>query len=533
MTTPPLAGAHATLGDAFAAAAVQFGAREAYVDPDERLTFAEWKRRADRLSAELGGRGVRRGDVVAIMLPSSADFAVAYAAAVQLGAVATGVNTRLGPAEYAGILERSGAAIVIGNVPEAHIAATDTATAVPVLSRAELRGLYPSPHESDTDAARADAGAAAPFVAPAGLDRSAPALIIWTSGTTGSPKGAWYDHAGLEAAVWSGGVMSAPFDRRLVATPFAHAGYLAKVWEQLAWGITFVVPPSPWSAATTADVLRNEHITVAGAVPTQWAKLLELPHGEGAPFADLRLGTAATAPASPELIESVRRMTGVPLVVRYAMTESPSISGTDPDEPASIQSSTVGRPQPGMQVRVTDAAGVEIPAGDVGSIRVRGACVMRGYWNDPERTAAAFDDDGWLRTGDLGLVTPAGHLVLTGRDSEMYIRGGYNVYPLEVERILSGHPLVRHVAVVGTPAPVIGEIGVAFVVADDDTRPPTLDELRLFVRERLADYKAPDDLVIVPELPLTAMLKVDKRALQRRVPAPRSRVGEAAGRGSS
>ena len=140
---------------------------------------------------------------------------------------------------------------------------------------------------------------------------------------------------------------------------------------------------------------------------------------------------------------------------------------------------------------------------------------MRAYWNDPERTAETLSPDGWITTSDLGLLDADGNLVLRGRTSEMYIRGGFNVHPLEVERVLADHPKVGRVAIVGTPAPTIGEIGVAFVEPADPADPPTLDELRAFVRERLADYKAPDRLEIVAELPMTSMLKIDKRALGR------------------
>jgi acyl-CoA synthetase (AMP-forming)/AMP-acid ligase II len=146
---------------------------------------------------------------------------------------------------------------------------------------------------------------------------------------------------------------------------------------------------------------------------------------------------------------------------------------------------------------------------------------MRGYWNAPDKTAEVLTDDGWLISGDLGRFTAEGNLVLVGRSSDMYIRGGYNVYPVEVENVIAEHPQVDRVAVVGAAAPVIGEIGVAFVVARDVEHPPTLDQLRGFVAERLADYKSPDRLELVDDLPLTTMMKVDKLALRARAEHPR------------
>jgi acyl-CoA synthetase (AMP-forming)/AMP-acid ligase II len=261
-----------------------------------------------------------------------------------------------------------------------------------------------------------------------------------------------------------------------------------------------------------ARIMREERISVVGGVPTQWAKLLEEPESGHLP--DLRIGIAATAPAPPDLVADVGTRLGVPLVVRYAMTESPTICGTEPDDPPEVQFRTVGRPQAGVEVAVTGPDGRPVPRGEVGRVRVRGACVMRGYWNEPELTAATLTDDGWLVSGDLGRFTDEGNLVLAGRVGDLYIRGGYNVHPLEVENVLAEHPAVRRVAVVGSPAPVIGEIGVAFVVPADPERPPELAELRAWVRERLADYKAPDRLVVVDDLPMTPMLKVDRTVLR-------------------
>lgn len=501
----PLVGEFATLDGAFEAAAGQFADRAAFVEGAHRLSFGEWYARADRLAARLVGRGVRPGDVVAIMLPSSIDYAVAQGAVALAGGVATGLNPRLGEREVRAVLDRARPALALHD-PEAFTVAPG---GVPVLTRAQL-----------ADAPGPGLGADRPRREP-----TDPAVIIWTSGTTGVPKGAWFDHRNLRAAVTSAGVMSEPFDVRLVSTPFAHAGHMAKMWEQLAWATTCVIAPTPWRAADMLRLLVEERITVAGGVPTQWAKLLDEPGVAAADLSHVRIGLAATAPAPPELVERVAATIGCPLVVRYAMTESPSVTGTEPGDPPGVQHRTVGRPQAGMEVALVDGAGRPVPQGAVGRVRVRGGCVMRGYWGEPELTAAALDPAGWLTSTDLGHLDPAGNLVLVGRTTDMYIRGGYNVYPLEVEHVLAEHPAVHQAAVVGTPTPVIGEIGTAFVVPADPVAPPTLAELRAWVAGRLADYKAPDRLVIVDELPLTAMMKVDKAALIERAAREPERTG--------
>jgi acyl-CoA synthetase (AMP-forming)/AMP-acid ligase II len=493
-------GSFSTVGELILAAVDQIGEHEAFVEvaTGERVTFRELADRSVSLASRLRSQGVGHGDVLAVCLAPSIDFAIACYAGALLGAVVTGVNTRLGPREISAIFDRCRPTAVVVDpsfhLPEDHHPC--------VMTRAELLRLT-----RPTPALRAT------WELPGAQQSDDPAVIIWTSGTTGIPKGAWLDHANLAAAVQTAGDMTLACDRRISGIPMAHAGFMAKLWEQWAMAITVVLTPNPWSAQVMLDVLSTERITVGTGVPTQWAKLLGLPAVAEADFSALRICLAATAPAAPELIERMRQTLGAPVIVRYAMTESPSIAGTRTDDPPEVQYRSVGRPQDGVRIRLVDELGVEVPHGNVGRVRVSGPCVMRGYWNDPVMTEAAFDDQGWLVSGDLGYLDPDGNLVLVGRLGDMYIRGGYNVYPLEVENVLAEHPGVATAAVIGVATPVIGEIGRAFVVPVDPANPPTLAELRTWVADRLADYKRPDELVLRDSLPLTAMGKVDKSAL--------------------
>lgn len=464
------------------AAVLAHGDREAYVEPGARVTFAQWIGRACGVAAQFADLGVGKGDVVMLWLPSGIDYATCYAAAAMIGAITTGLNPRLGRREIESIVQQAVPALIV---------ADELLGALPVAGRRVLRR-----EDLSTDTY-------GPPPPPVALTRRDPVALIFTSGTTGTPKGAVYDADRLAAGAASAGVMSAPYDRRLTSTPFAHAGYMFKLWDQLVWGTTLVIPPVPWSAQGMFDVLRDERITVAGAVPTQWAKLLDVDGVSPQALPHLRIGVVATAPAPPELVRRVGERIGVPLVVRYAMTECPTISGTAPDDTPEVQFRTVGRPAAGMDVRI----------GADGVVEVRGPCVMRGYWRNPSLTAEALSD-GWLRTGDIGVLGADGNLILVGRRGDMYIRGGYNVHPGEVERALADHSGVNQAAVIGCPAPVIGEIGVAVVVPHDTANPPTLRDLRTHVAAELADYKAPDELLVVDELPLTAMLKPDRTALR-------------------
>ncbi len=491
-----------TLDELFSTVASAYPDRVAYLEGDGRLTYGEWVARADSLAAALTARGVHERDVVAILLPSSIDFAVAYAAASRLGAVATGINTRLGRTEITAILDRCRPAVLFHD-------ADDDADPVPVgayhpsvvMARAELRDL----------ASRGVARAASPTPSP-----EDPACIVWTSGTTGTPKGAWFDHRALRASAEMSGILSAAFDVRSMPVPFAHAGYMNKVWDQLAWVVTCVLAPGAWTAEAMLAMMVREHVTAGQGVPTQWTKLLELPEVRAADLSSLRLASTGSAPVAPELAEQMHALLGCPIVVRYACTESSTMTGTAPDDPPEVLLHTVGRPLDGVELVLVDEALREVAPGEIGTIRMRTRCQMGGYWEEPARTAEAMSPDGWILTGDLGRFRPDGNLVLCGRRTEMYIRGGYNVYPLEVEHALSEHPAVDQVAVLGAPAPTIGEIGVAFVVPVDRDAPPTRDALRAWCLDRLADYKAPDEVIVVDELPLTAMLKVDKVALRTR-----------------
>jgi acyl-CoA synthetase (AMP-forming)/AMP-acid ligase II len=463
-------------------AAEAHGDIEAYVEPGARITFADWIGRARAVATQFVELGVGKGDVVALWLPSGIDYATCFAAAATIGAITTGLNPRLGRRELASILQQAGPALVV--VDER----------LGALPGSPARVFHRNQLSTDTTAS------APP---PVELTRRDVVALIFTSGTTGTPKGAAYDADRLAAGAAASGVMSAPYDRRLTSTPFAHAGYMFKLWDQLVWGSTLVIPPTPWSAQGMFDVLRDERITVAGAVPTQWTKLLDVDGVSREALPHLRIGVAATAPAPPELVRRVAERIGVPLVVRYAMTECPTICGTEPTDDPEVQFRTVGQPATGMEVRI----------GADGVVEVNGPCVMRGYWRNPELTAEVLRD-GWLRTGDVGVLGEDGNLTLVGRSGDMYIRGGYNVHPGEVERALTGHPGVKQAAVVGRSAPVIGELGVACVVPTEAADPPTLADLRAHVTGELADYKAPDELLVVDELPLTAMLKPDRAALR-------------------
>jgi acyl-CoA synthetase (AMP-forming)/AMP-acid ligase II len=497
---PVMTAHYDNLGQLLAAVADRFPDHEAFVDGRRRLSFGEWYSKASALAGALAGRGIGPGDVVVLTLPTGLDYAIAYCAVLLLGGVVSGVNPRLGPAEVQGILEQAAATAVVESAPaDPRVPAGFGGLRI---TDVDVRAGYDH----------------APLASRAVVAESDPAVIVWTSGTTGAPKGAWFDHATLAAGARVSGLLSAPFDRRLMPTPFAHAGFMTRVWDQLAFVITTILTPTPWSAQTMLAALLEEHVTVGQGVPTQWEKVLELLRRTGTTIPELRIVGTGAAKVPAGLVRDLSHQLGVPVISRYACTETPSMTGTRVDDPPEVLENTVGRAQDGIEIRILDDGLVPLPVGAVGRVAVASPFQMRGYWRAPGLTADAFADDGWFVSSDLGSLGEDGNLTLVGRASEVYIRGGYNVYPLEVENVLVTHPDVAGAAVVGTPAPVIGEIGVAFVVPVAGRR-PTLEALRDWCADRIADYKAPDRLEIVDELPLTSMMKLDKLALGRRAAA--------------
>jgi acyl-CoA synthetase (AMP-forming)/AMP-acid ligase II len=497
----------ATADETLRAVAEVHGDRDAYVEAGgDRLTFAEWDAAADGTAAALAELGVREGDVVALLLPSSADYAVCYQAAMRLGAITSGINPRLGPTEVASILRRSRPRVVVGPLPPLGEnppggarpdadSANPIAPGTTVVDRAELRSWRPLDRPADLPAP----------------DPARPVAVVWTSGTTGDPKGAVFDHRNLAAVSVGAGPLRAPFDRRTSPTPFSHVAYMTHLTEEIEYVITTIVPATPWKADAVLAQMAAERVTVGQGVPSQWRLLLDRPE-----FDDADLGTGA-APVPPSLVREMKARLGVPVVIGYTSTEAALTTGSRPDDSPDVIARTVGRARENVAIRVVDDDGRVVPDGDVGNVECRSGAVMRGYWEDAERTAAVLRPDGWLRTGDGGWLDGDGYLTLVGRRTEMYLRGGYNVYPVEVERVVSELPSVSQVAVVSRPDPVLGEIGVAFVVPAGP--PPSRDEVRACVKRSIADYKAPDVVEIVAELPLTAVGKVDKRALGERAQA--------------
>jgi acyl-CoA synthetase (AMP-forming)/AMP-acid ligase II len=459
----------------------------------QETTFAAWYADSSLMASTLAGHGVSNGDMVAIMLPSGQDFASCYLAALRLGAISSAINPRLGPTEAGHILARCEPAVIVTDEP----GRVPGEVRCPVLTPGQARGPRGGvPEFTGWTATRADD----------------PAVVVWTTGTTGLPKGAWFDHETMAFIGASLGPLSAPYDRKLMPIPFAHTGYMTRIYDQVLHRSAYVLTPPAWSAGSMLDVLADQKITLGQGVPTQWEKLIQLDRLEQADLSSLRLVSTGAARVSPALVEALHDRLKVPVVIRYASTEVPLAFGTRIGDPLQVVATTVGRPLGGAEVEIRDAAGARLGHGQTGRIYLRTRARMRGYWRDEDQTSRAITPDGWLASSDLGRLGADGNLAIVGRADDAYIRGGYNIYPSEVEAALAAHPGVARVTVVGAPAPVIGEVGVAFVVparAGGEAPPVSPAELQSWCRERIADYKVPDVVTLVDDLPVNATFKVD------------------------
>jgi acyl-CoA synthetase (AMP-forming)/AMP-acid ligase II len=482
-------------------AARRFADATAYVAADGwTLSYRDLDRVSDEVAAGMTRRGVSAGDVVALVLPPGPEYLLAYLAAAKVGAITAGVNDRLAPAERDGVLAIAGPRVVIA-APELRPGApgAEVVEAAPAMSAADVLGAV-------------RVGGEPPPPLPDDPERAV--AIVFTSGTTGLPKGALYCNRQLAFITatdvgdsWGGG------GRGFTGTPFAHLGFMTKLPGSLRrGGTTFIM--SRWRPEDALRLLAEHRMTTVAGVPTQLALMLRRPDFDAYDLESVRFIVVGGGPVTPGLAEEARARFGAALATRYSCTEAGVGLGTGFDDPEEDAVVSVGRAHPSVDLAVLDEDDRPVTGAEaVGSVCLRSPAVMSGYWDDPAGTAAAFTADGFVRTGDLGWVDDRGRLRLVGRTKEMYVRGGYNVYPVEVEGVLSTHPEVAAVAVVPRSDPVMGEVGVAVLVPRDPGAAPTLAALRDFAGSRLAAYKLPAGIRVVDALPLTAMEKVDRDAL--------------------
>jgi fatty-acyl-CoA synthase len=468
-----------------------------YVPTGERFTYAEMDARAVRMARAWHSLGLRKGDRVALLADNRPEILDAFFAAPKSGVIFVPLGTRLTVHEMAGILADA--------APSAFFYGAEHADKV-----RELRELVHIPHWVSLEEPLSGSG-----FEPEESDPEDLWCLLYTSGTTGKPKGVMLPYRMI---VWNGyntvlGWQLREDDVSPIFTPLYHAGGLGAFLVPIITIGGTVILHRGFDAAEVWRTIEAEGATVVLGVPTIWQMLAEAPELETVDLSRVRWLISGGAPLPTWIIETYQRR-GVVFKQGYGMTEVGVNCFSMTVEESVRHPGSIGKPLMFTQTRLVDEQGTPVPPGEVGELLIRGPHVCRGYWNNPEATAAALDSEGWLHTGDLARRDSQGFHWIAGRKKDMIISGGVNVYPAEIEGELVLHPQVRDAAVVGVPHPTWGEMGVAFVVPGAE--PPTAATLAEFLGGRLAKFKIPREFRFVESLPRTAYGKVVKGELRQR-----------------
>jgi acyl-CoA synthetase (AMP-forming)/AMP-acid ligase II len=506
-----------TIDSTLRSTAARIPHREALIFGDTRYCYADLDRIVDQVAGELSDRGLRKGDRIALLSGNSDRFVIAYYAAHRLGAVFVPVNPASTPSELLYVLGDSGASFLVFDP-----ALTDT------VDRAMAAGYFPDalrllslgPCEGQVDLMALSAKRVPAFI-DAGLGEHDDAQILYTSGTTGEPKGALFDHY---RAIWTAVSVAATCglqdsERILHAAPLYHCAQLCVcLIPGTLYGATHVILPR-FDAVAALDALEQECITLFLGVPTMYQLMLRHTDLAERDLSSWRIGLFGAAPMDRSAVEQL--LTAIPgpdFLQLCGQTEGGPTGIYLTAEQVRARPDASGRQALiNTQCRIVDRDGNDVKPGQAGELILRGPTIMKGYWNRPQATAETIVD-GWLHTGDVCHLDGDGYMTLVDRLKDMIISGGRNVYSIEVESALAAHPRVADVAVVGRPHPDYGETVVAVVTIRDESS-LTLEELRHFAGEHISAYKLPRDLVVLSELPRNASGKVLKRKLREIVSA--------------
>jgi fatty-acyl-CoA synthase len=500
----------------------RFGEREALVvrHQDVRWTYAQLDEQIDRLARALVATGVDVGDRVALWSPNRYEWVLVQYATARIGAIMVCVNPAYRTSELEYALHQSGSTLLFA-APRFKTSDYESmwAEVAPRCTGVE-RAIFFGSAGWDDLLARADGVTTDAVAARSGaLDPDQPINIQYTSGTTGLPKGATLTHRNiLNNGYFVGETLHySEHDRVCIPVPFYHCfGMVMGNLGCTTHGSCMVVPGEAFDPVAVLETVEAERCTSLYGVPTMFIAELAVPDFDRYDLSSLRTGIMAGSPCPAEVMKSViERMHMTDVTICYGMTEtSPVSTQTVADDPFDKRVGTVGRVHPHVEVRIADPeTGVTLARGVDGEVQTRGYSVMRGYWDEPDKTAAAIDADGWMHTGDLGVMDDEGYVAITGRIKDLIIRGGENISPREIEEFLYGHPDVQDVQVVGVRDPRYGEAVCAFIRPRDGAT-VTDEQIRAYCEGRIAHFKIPRYVLSIDEFPMTVTGKIQKYRLR-------------------
>ena len=509
-------------------ASERYGDRPFIEDGNRSWSFTAFRDACYALAAGLVNRGFKMGDRAAIWAPNMAEWAIAALGVHCAGGILVTLNTRYKGNEAAYVLNASKAThlFCVGQFLGLDYPAMLDTESLPHLQHVIRMGSASSSQQTIAFDALLEEGRAALAANPAAFESIRNAVagsdisdILFTSGTTGEPKGVIAAHEqNLEAfRIWGELLGLTAQDRYLIVNPFFHSfGFKAGILASLIQGAT-ILPHSVFDAHAIMVRIAAEKISVLPGPPTLFQSLLDHPDRSQHDLSSLQRGTTGAAVIPVTLIRRIREELGLDnILTAYGLTECGGLATMcrygDSDE---IIATTSGRAIPGLELRCVDHNGQAVPVGESGEVTLRGFNIMKGYLDRPDATREAIDEQGWLHTGDIGVLDEQGNLRITDRLKDMYICGGFNCYPAEIENVLSGHPAVSMAAVIGIPDERMGEVGMAWLVAAPGASLDTAS-LHDWCRERMANFKVPRSFRVVDALPLNASGKVLKTELRER-----------------
>ncbi|MFB9988206.1 class I adenylate-forming enzyme family protein [Bacillus benzoevorans] len=492
--------------------------KEVLFDGYTRVTYRQLYDEVYVMASGLAQKGIQKGDRVMVCLPNWNEFVSIYFALASLGAILVPCNTRYRSEELLYILENAKAKAVFVTEGFGHVeffqyylkSDGNQSSLEHIFTVRFNKEGYPS----FQDLLKIGEKVPCPKIAINPVEDVF--SILYTSGTTGRPKGAMLTHQNFiySAEASNEKLMCTADDVFLIAVPVFHVfGMAPGIMSAIAVGAKIVFMEN-YKAIHALEIIEQEKISVHHGVPTMF--ILELNHPKFTEFdlSSLRTGIIAAAPCPEEIVRRIRNVMGCDIMVFYGLTESTaSITATSFADEDYIRSITVGRVLPGSEVKVVDMHRRIVPAGEVGELALRGPGITKGYYQNLEQTREAIDQEGWFYTGDLVSIDEKGYIQIIGRKKEMIIRGGYNIYPREMEEIYYKHPSILEIAIVGLPDTVLGEISCAVI----KLKPGHLEDeesMKAFIKDKVADYKIPDRVVFLDRLPMTASGKIQKALLE-------------------